>query len=66
MVSIFYLVILVLGADGVASVTIPQVSAEQCRVNAERFNKHKNLEIASPYGSVSTTQRAFCVTGAKI
>lgn len=66
MASIFYLVILVLGGEAITSVTLPQVSAEQCRMNAERFNKHKNLEIANPYGSVSTTQRAFCVTGAKI
>ena len=63
MINVIYLVIILIGSNGVTSVTIPQTSQQQCQQNVQRFNDKKNLNIVNGYGSGAKTQGAFCVTG---
>ena len=57
MTNIFYLVILVIGAQGVTSQSIPQANLKQCQINAKIFNNSYVLD--------TKTNKAYCIAGVK-
>ena len=59
--NIVYLVLFVIGAEGITSQAIPQ-----CQINARQFNTGNNKHIVSNgYASGSKTQAAMCIAGIK-
>lgn len=67
MTNIFYLVIFVLGANGVTSESIPQANLKQCEINAKVFNTGNNKRIVynGAGANSSRTQSAYCIAGIK-
>ena len=63
MTNIFYLVIFVIGAEGVTSQSIPQASLKQCQINAKIFNQPDLIRNA--YGPIAKTNKAYCIAGVK-
>ncbi len=64
--NIVYLVLFVIGANGITSQSIPQINMAQCQANAKIFNTNKNNEIvANGFGDNSKIQSAICIVGIK-
>ena len=64
MTNIFYLVIFVLGAEGVTSQSIPQANLKQCQINAKIFNTDSRI-IPNYYLGRVKTNKAYCIAGVK-
>lgn len=64
MINVVYLVIFLVGGDGVTSQSIPQANMAQCQSNAKIYNTEKNNRIVIN-GRVdsSRTQAAHCIVG---
>lgn len=63
MTNIFYLVIFVLGAEGVTSQSIPQANLKQCQINAKIFNQPDLMP--NSYVLDTKTNKAYCIAGVK-
>ena len=64
MLNVVYLVIFVLGNNGVTSQAIPQANMQQCQINARIYNTGKdNGILPSGYSSSVSTQSAQCIAG---
>lgn len=64
--NIVYLVLFVIGSQGITSQSIPQANMAQCQVNAKQFNTGNNKNIVSNnYASGAKTQAAMCIVGIK-
>ena len=61
MINMFYLVIFMIGAEGITSQSIPQANMKQCQVNAKFFNENKQRMVI---GNVQTN-KAYCIAGVK-
>ena len=64
MTNIFYLVIFVIGAEGVTSQSIPQTNLKQCQINAKIFNTDSRI-IPNYYLNRVKTNKAYCIAGVK-
>ena len=64
MLNVVYLVIFVLGNNGVTSQAIPQANMQQCQINARIYNTGKDNGILPNHRSGSeATQSAQCIVG---
>ena len=63
MINIIYLVIFMIGADGVTSQSIPQANMKQCQVNAVVFNSGEKQPLPNKYLGSVRTQKAYCIVG---
>lgn len=63
MSNIFYLVIFLIGSEGVTSQSIPQANLKQCQINAKIFNKSQLMPNA--YLNSVKTNKAYCIAGVK-
>ncbi len=64
MLNVVYLVIFVLGNNGVTSQAIPQANIQQCQINARIYNTGKNNGILpNGYSGSVSTQSAQCIVG---
>lgn len=67
MINIVYLVIIIIGGDGVTSQSIPQANMAQCQANSRMFNdgvKDKQI-VANKYIGNVRAQKALCIVGVK-
>lgn len=67
MINVVYLILIIVGSEGVTSQAIPQSNMNQCQANARVFNEGvKNKEfVANGYSSQARTQKALCIVGVK-
>lgn len=63
--NVVYLVIFLIGNQGVTSQAIPQANLAQCQINAKVFDRTGSNEILPTGYSRSTTSKAFCIAGLK-
>lgn len=62
--NIVYLIIFMIGNEGITSQSIPQANMKQCQINAKIFNENKQLMPNSYIGRVQTN-KAYCIVGIK-
>lgn len=62
--NIVYLIIFMIGGEGITSQSIPQANMKQCQVNARFFNENKQLMV-NPYIGNIQTNKAYCIVGVK-
>lgn len=67
MINVVYLVIFLVGGEGVTSQAIPQANMNQCQANARIFNTGKNNKtvVNSFISRDAVTQKAYCIVGVK-
>lgn len=63
MSNIFYLVIFLIGSEGVTSQSIPQANLKQCQINAKIFNESQLMP--NTYLNSVKTNKAYCIAGVK-
>lgn len=64
MINLVYLVVFVIGGNGLTSQSIPQANMKQCQANAKIFNT--GAKDAMPNEWISArTQKAYCIVGVK-
>lgn len=63
--NVVYLVIFLIGNQGVTSQAIPQANLAQCQINAKVFDRTGSNEILPTEYQRSTTSKAFCIAGLK-
>ena len=64
MINMFYLVIFMIGAEGITSQSIPQANMKQCEINAKTFNSQQQL-MPNGYFKGTGTNKAYCIAGVK-
>ena len=64
MINMFYLVIFMIGAEGITSQSIPQANMKQCEINARTFNSQQQL-MPNDYLNSVKTNKAYCIAGVK-
>lgn len=63
MINVVYLVIFLVGGDGVTSQSIPQANMAQCQANAKIYNTGKNNKIVNNWSGSLKGQAAHCIVG---
>lgn len=67
MINVVYLVLVIVGGNGITSQSIPQANMAQCKANAAYFNEgspNKSI-VANGYLHGARTQKALCIVGTK-
>lgn len=66
MINVVYLLIFVMGANGVTSQSIPQANMKQCQANAKIYNTGRNNGVIhNGWNDSVKTQAAHCIVGVK-